>query len=311
MSVRSPDARELSPAEMAQAIDWIDGALEPEAAIAFELELSSDPELARQVEQIAGVDAFLRSKSTGRALRKSSPSRWIVWTACAAVAAAALILIALAPGLFAPRAPRFEVALAPSFALAEDWVNQQPGLEGASAPGIAVSRGPNPRPMSAEDFLRESDAAEATVVATALAARRVELEAGWFVVPIELEVSSDVLVLGFNAGAGAARLFPPPSDPHPMGVLHAGRTLLPSARAVSAATPDTLEFRPGFLVPLGARKMTVLVAAKRAELKGLHTLADHGSIDARLAQGSTLEEIAAWLTSEGYACQSLVVREPQ
>ncbi|HTF90411.1 MAG TPA: hypothetical protein VK843_18485 [Planctomycetota bacterium] len=307
MNQRDPVPRELSSEDVAAAMSWIDGELEPEAAMAFELRMSQDSELAQRVEALVGIDALLRrqakSASTGAGSR-----HWGVWMSLAA--AAGLLICALAWSMLRKPATLMEVALAPSFAMAEDWTQGKPALEGASAPGIGVSRGPNQKQLSARDFLSASNAAEEFIATAALEEKRRELDAGWFVVPIDLREPAVVLVLSFSDAAGASRIFP--SDPVVVrGHLAKGRSLLPSPRAVEGSAPDTLEYRPGFLVPIGAKELTVLVAAHRdpEDRPELHLPIEE--LDGLLAKKPSVERVEEFLKAYGFQSQRLVVREPK
>ncbi|MEO6708003.1 MAG: hypothetical protein ABI054_03610 [Planctomycetota bacterium] len=307
MNQRDPVPRELSSEDTEAAMSWIDGELEPQAAMVFELRMSQDRELAQRVEALVGIDALLRRQARLAGAGAGS-RRWGVWLSLAA--AAGLLIFALAWSLLRKPATLMEVALAPSFAMAEDWLQGQPGLEGASAPGIAVSRGPHQKLVSAQDFLSASHAAEQFVVAAALDQKRSELDAGWFVVPIDLREPAVVLVLSFSDAAGASRIFP--SDPVVVrGHLAKGRSLLPSPRVVEGSAPATLEYRPGFLVPIGARQLTVLVAAHRDPEDRPELALPIEELDGLLAKQPSVERVEEFLVAYGFQCQRLLVREPK
>ena len=89
-----------------------------------------------------------------------------------ALAAAAVLVIAIGSRFIGSDAPRCEVALAPGFALAEDWTQQLPELQGASAPGIGTSRGPNSKPLTAEEFSSRAERAEAAAISDARSGSR-------------------------------------------------------------------------------------------------------------------------------------------
>ncbi len=302
-SARQP---ELPAEQIATIVDWIDGNLSPEAALEFELSLSADPGLAAQVEAFSNLDALMRRKARATSVKARARPHWGVWTA---LAAAALVVIAVLPRFFASAPPTFEVALAPSFALAEDWTQQSAQLKGACAPGIAMARGENPTALSPEEFLRRTAVAETAVVAQALQAMQREIEAGWFVVPIELSAPASVVVLGFSQNAPPARLFPDPkaSDPiNDASHLAAGRQLLPGARAGLGRSAQTVEYRPGFLVPLGAQEFVVLVAVRETGLDA----AALAELDSWIASEKSVDSAAARLAKAGFSVQRLSVREP-
>lgn len=307
MSSQARVPRELLPQEMSTAIDWLDGELSSEAAIEFELRLASDPTLAASVEGLGLFDARLRRQARSRARLERTRSRWSI---AAGLAAAAVLAITLLAQFFAPRAPDFEVALASGFALAEDWAGAQPELRGASAPGIAVVRGAAATHLSADEFLRASELSEAAVIDNALSARRRELDAGWFVVPLELSEPASVLVLAFSAGGPLVRLFPDPEhvkEANLLARLEAGRHVLPSARAVPGRQPQALDYRPGFLVPLGAEELTVLVCVHRDTFNA----ADLAQLEASVAGQTSVDRVEQRLASSGFKLQRLTVREPR
>lgn len=307
MSTSEPDSPELVPADIALAMAWIDGELEPEAAQDFELRLAADPALAARVESLSLLDEHLRRDARVRARTERTRQRWNVGVG---LAAAALLLITVVPQLFAPRAPDFEVALAPGFAMAEEWIGTQPELRGASAPGIATSRGAGGAPRSAEEFLRASELAEVQVSEQALAQGRRELQAGWFVLPMRLEEQASVLVFGFSESAPATRLFPASTDAASASVasrVMAGRRILPGPRAVAGEKARTVQYQPGFLLPLGVGELQVLIAVRRDELDSTWLR----ELDGELAAGTSAQQLAARLEREGFRLQRLVVREPK
>jgi len=307
MSATPQDPRELSPQEMAQALEWIDGELSTEAALEFELRLAADASLAAQVEGLALLDLHLRREARARVHVERTRRRWSIGVA---LAAAAVLAIALLPKLLAPRAPDFEVALAPSFALAEDWIGAQPELRGSSAPGIGSVRGGNANQRSAAEFLRASEISELSVSSNALETGRRELEAGWFVVPIDLEAPAAVIVLACGEQAPATRLFPTQADPGQAASaarLESGRQLLPSPRVIAGRQPQTLAYQPGFLVPLNVGSLTLLVAVRRQ----VPEPAWFQALEAHMLAGATADQLGERLAREGFVVQRLLVREPQ
>ncbi len=303
-SARQP---ELSAGEIATIVDWIDGNLSAESALEFELRLCAEPELAARVESFSNLDALMRRRSRASGVKARPRPHWGVWTA---LAAAALVVIAVLPRFLASPEPTFEVALAPSFALAEDWTLQSAELKGTCAPGIAMTRGENPTQLSPEEFLRRAALTETAVVAQALQAGRRELEAGWFVVPIELSAPASVVVLGFCQAAPTLRLFPDQKVADPTkdaSRLAAGRQLLPGARASFGRSAQTIDYRPGFLVPLGAQEFVVLVGVREAEIDA----ASLAELDGWIAGEKSVDSAAARLVKAGFSVQRLSVREPK
>ena len=299
--------RELSSEEVAQALDWIDGELSQEAALEFELRLAADSSFADRVEVLGLLDEQLRRDARARARIERTRRRWSLGVG---LAAAAVLASTLLPQLFAPRAPDFEVALAPSFAMAEDWIAAQPELRGSVAPGISVARGANENQRSAAEFLRASELAEFSVASNALSTGRHELEAGWFVVPIELEAPSAVIVIACSDKSPATRLFPTQADPAQAAAaarIERGRHLLPSPRVIAGRQPQSLAYQPGFLVPLNVGELTILVAVRTRAPESEW----FGALEAQLIAGASAEHLDERLSREGFKVQRLLVREPK
>jgi hypothetical protein len=303
----SADARELAAEEMIAALDWIDGELHGDAALDFELRLANDSVFARCVEQLALLDEQLRREARVRARIESTRRRWNIGMG---LAAAAVLAICLLPQLFSHSAPSFEVALAPGYALAEDWVAEQAELIGASAPGIATLRGGAAKQRSAAEFLRASELAELAVSVHALEDQRRDLESGWFVLPLELDAPAAVLVLACDDAGHVTRLFPSATDSAQASreaQRPAGRQMLPSPRAISGREDGTLSYSPGFLVPLGAGSLQILVAVYAEPLTP--SWMEH--LDSALAAHIGPASIEQRLVREGFKVQRLSVREPR
>lgn len=299
---REPHAEELT-----TILDWIDGNLPEEAALAFELRLSAEPELAARVEELSNLDALVRRHVRAGTPLARTRLHWGIWVA---IAAAAVLAIAILPRFFAPTAPVFEIALAAGYASAEDWTQQTAELKGACAPGIAVSRGTNPVLLSPEEFLRRSTLSEDAVMEQALDGKRHELEAGWFVVPIELSAPASVVVLSFSPNAGPRRLFPDPESAATLpdaARLEAGRRLLPSPRAEIGRSGQSVVYRPGYLVPLDAGELVLLVAVREADVDAA-TLA---LVDASIEQARSANATGEFMVEAGFSVQKLRVREPR
>ena len=298
MSGATGPERELTPEEVATALDWIDGNLGVDAAIEFELRLAAEPELAARVEALARMDQRMARQ------RLSAPprARWGRWLALAA--AAALIATLTIPRLLGPREPAFEVPLAPGHALAEDWIHGAPALVGQCAPGIAMSRGENPTVLAPAEFLRRAALAEGQLIDQALGSGAKELEAGWFVVPLELAEPASVLLFAWGERGAPQRLFP--TSEAAALPIPAGRSLLPGPRAVGSADGAAVRYQPGFLVPRGVGQWVVLVAVRTREV---------GAEELRRLE----EELAtrehgpgqAHLEEQGFEVRRLIVREPR
>ena len=82
--------------------DYLDGSLPPEERARFEAELSRRPDLARELELQARIDAGLKrvlARPGREAETAAAPHRWFRWYA----AAAAIVLVGAAAWLVAPR----------------------------------------------------------------------------------------------------------------------------------------------------------------------------------------------------------------
>ncbi len=93
------------------------------------------------------------------------------------------------------------------------------------------------------------------------------------------------------------------------GLVAAGRSILPSERAVKGHAPDTLEYRPGFLVPIGAQELTLLVG--ELEYSGGQRIPSWDEIDGWLASGLSADQVSARLKEQHFIVKRLTVREPK
>jgi hypothetical protein len=277
---------ELSEADQALCVAYIDGLLPEERRIEFELRLAGDPELARRVQALLSTDAFVRRMS-GAAANTASPHRraW-AWTLSLAVAAA--ILIAFAVHLTRTPAPmRVLVAIAPGYESALDYIDSVDSLRGLRPPGVGTLRGETPEPnVDAASFLQRARASELSL------ARAAETRAGFFVVTVELDQRSRVDVIAFT-NAGERLDLRHGSD---VPALDPGRHVLPGERF--RAVGQTLEYARGFLVPIGCGALDVVVAVRAAH-----------SASASLA-GRTSSELLAECERVGAAVTRLRVDEP-
>lgn len=313
---RADEDRDLPPEQAARIQAWLDGDLPEELAAELEFELARDPELAARVEALDGIDRRLRRAARAESIR--GPRRTAVapagrrpWRVTAWAAAAALLVTATV--FFLRReAPEFEnVTLARGFAVAEEWVEQVPELAGRGAPGIGLERGASKEVLGPAEFVARADEAERRVAATALGFADPELRAGWFVLPIALSAPRSVLVLGVGDDGVARRLFPEPDAPAasvvPASRVEAGTRILPGPRAVLRPSGDAVDYRPGFLVPLGTRELAVLVAIRARELTGDELT----SLERELAAGRGADAAAQVFLRAGFSLTRLRVLAPE
>ena len=115
---------------------------------------------------------------------------------------------------------------------------------------------------------------------------------------------------GAQKDASALRLFPEPNVADPTrdtSRVPAGRQLLPGARAGLGRSAQTVDYRAGFLVPLGAQEFVVLVAVREAGLDAT-SLAE---LDSWIASEKSVDSASARLAKAGFSVQRLSVREPK
>lgn len=325
--------KELDEADLALAVAFVDGALADPERARFERRLAGDPALAAAVEELYALDEALRRRAASeraRAGRAHSPPRpdertsgpRVPATAPAPprllrrrstwIALAATLLVALGIGiaLSVERARRVEVqlALAPSHASPRRFLQDDPALAPLHPPGLEELRTSEAPPnVEARRFLELAASRERLLADAALAGGARELVAGHFVVPIAIDRDATVVVLAVPRVGPQARLWPEPGDAPPLaerGRLAAGSHVLPSDRftLVEDATGERVDYHEGFLVPVGARELEVLVGVRRDPLDQ-ETVAE---IDAALARGGALEA----LDDLGFAVGTLRVVEP-
>lgn len=292
--------------ERARVLAWLDGELADPERGAFELRLAREPELARLVEELDAVDGLLRRRqaSRGRVLRRRRRA-W-GWTLALAAGVAAVLLaraLVLAPH---ERTSAVELALLASPDSARGWIEAHPELAALHPPGLDELRGPDEAPnIAAEAYLARARDAERALF-EALRGPASSAVAGHFVLPLRCASECSVLVLGFPRRGAASRLFP--EHEPAQARLAPGEHLLPGERIVQqgAAGRATLEYRPGFLVPLDSGGLEVLVALRGAALDE-RALAE---LDALLAGADARNTSASWLAEHGFELRRFDVREP-
>ena len=315
----------LSEADMATAVAYVDGALGHDERLAFELRLAAEPALAAATGALRDTDRLLRTlEMQMRTLEMQSANqvararrlRPLLWAGSLALAATVLIAVGVSlldPGQFDPgeRKAGYRVAVAPGYESSADYIASVPSLGGLRPPGLDVLRGADETPnVSAREFADRAHAAELELARTVLdqaagaatpsgSSTQGEISAGFFVVPLELAVRSDVVVYALaeqadpaRASEGAAPVF--------FATLEAGRHVLPKERvALDAVTGDSVRYERGFLVSLGAGVLDVVVGVR-------------ASSDAPLVVSKAGDKQQAVLELEraGFSVRVLRVREP-
>jgi hypothetical protein len=304
--------------DRAHAVAFVDGAMSGDERSRFELRLAAEPELAAAVEELMRTDELLRRSiarriGDGRVISFAERKRRSKWIWPASLAAAVLVAFGLFRWLGEERTPRGDclVALAPSFATPEEFVASRPELAGLKPPGLGSLRGPSEETnVGAKEFVERARASEEKPSAPASSA--VPISAGYFVVPVDAKTSSSIVVLGFPKSGASARLFPEASDARPAserGRLEPGLHTLPRERIELAGDDRTpsVKYNRGFLVPIGAREMSVLVATRHEPL-GESLLA---AIDEALKRGESRDALKRRLEERGFAVTELTVLEPR
>jgi len=237
-----------------------------------------------------------------RLLRRRSA--WI------AVAATLFVALGIGIALSVERARRVEVqlALAPGHRSPRGWMRDDPALAPLHPPGLEELRSAGTPPnVDARYFLELAEIRERQLARAALQDGVREVVAGHFVLPVALDRDATVVVLAVPRSGAPARLWPEPSDARPAperGRLAAGSHVLPSDRftLVEDAAGARVDYHEGFLVPVGAGELEVLVGVRSGALDEA-TLAE---VDAALARGEAREA----LEDEGFEVATLRVVEP-
>lgn len=303
--------------DMSRAVAFIDGAMSDDERARFELRLAAEPELASAVEALMRTDELVRRGTARRgaanvvSLAERRPRSPWLWAA----SLAATILAALAIARWVERERSHEVdclvALAPSFASPEEFLASRPDLAGLRPPGLGSLRGEAAGTnIGARAFVDKAHALEERASSVREAAA--PITAGYFVIPIEARANCSVVVLGFPTSGASTRLFPDPADARPsnaLGRVEPGAHTLPRERIELAANGQApaVAYNRGFLVPVGAREMRVLVAVRKEALDAdLVT-----TIDAALKRGDARESVERSLEERGFRVSELRVIEPK
>ena len=198
-------------------------------------------------------------------------------------------------------------------------MNRLLGLDEGWLPArMRDQRGPDePAPPSDPEYLRAALAAQETRAREALTAQTPSVSAGRFALVLRPERDAWALVVAVPRAGRPVRLFPPERDPASAARLPAGElAFLPRPFVGEQGIADgarRVDFDYGFLVPLGAGELRVLIGLS-AESPSRKLLAE---IDQRLAasKGPPAEEarsLSAWLAERGFSVgERLVVEEDQ
>jgi hypothetical protein len=277
---------ELSEDDMSRAVAFIDGAMTEGERASFELRLAADPDLAAAVEALMATDELARRATTARdrdrrrgtVIRLDERRKKRALVAATIAAAAAALAMPILRWMSRDREPRIEcaVALAPSFATADEFLASHPELSGLKPPGLDSLRGATDAPnVEAREFAVRAHALEPRPSDSPTPTSPPSITAGYFVVPIETKTSCSVVVLGFPKYGASVRLYPDPADTRPareLGRIEPGSHTLPHERIELASDGASVAYQRGFLVPIHAETMDVLVAV-RAEPLDAQTLA--------------------------------------
>ncbi len=295
--------------DLVQAGAYLDGELREPERTRFELRLSAEPELAAQVENLLRTDEFVRRHSrpsigvqVDGLPRRRAGLRLLPTLLLAAAAILAILTVRALIGDGARKSSALEIALVPSFESATEWIARDPGLAGQRPPGLDELRGANEEPnVAARAFVEAAQRAEARAFGAETPA---ETTAEFFALPVRLREASDVLVFGFPVRGAPLRYWPTAEDARPDAArMTVGDHVLPGAsfRLVADPRGDRVEYQRGFLVPIGAQRVEIVVASRPAR----------AVMDASLlAPGADRETTATRLRAAGFDLRTFTVREP-
>jgi hypothetical protein len=248
---------------------YVLGEMTLDEQIAFEVRMTEDDELARAVTAAMTIDDYLyQAASPAEPLeRRRGGSRWRSTRLAAVAAMAVLALGSLAWAWLSRRSAAAEIQLAVvSSPLRYQQLVAQVGLSASAAPAEAMrgEEAPSADGPSRVDallrLLREQDQ-------QAIAAPAAEVRGEAFVVPLRTDRELWVAVVGVFADGTGKLWFPEATDfdnARSGGQLGPGQHVLPTPRvAASAAQRErgVVAYSPGFVLPLGRDRVSVLVFA--------------------------------------------------
>ena len=181
-------------------------------------------------------------------------------------------------------------------------------------PGLETLRGSAETPnISAAEFAAKAEELERELWAHLDGAAREPVSAGYFVLPFRAKTTMSVVVISVPKSGSARRLYPALDDPRPIpqrARFAAGDHVLPGPRIElngAQGASASVSYHRGFLVPVGAREMRVIFAARKAPLEE-ETLA---AIDEALGRASTQDELEAVLAARGFTLEERTILEPK
>lgn len=299
----------IDEADMARAVAWVDGDLQEPERSRFELRLAAEPNLRAAVMEFVSADDLTRRLASAETRVIQAGARFQAWKWALATAAAGVLTLTLRAILAHEPRAELQVALAPGFESAREWVADNPALAGLRPPGLDPLRSQNePANIDANAYVERARAAEAKLFdAQPLSSE--PTRTGFFVLPLRSTRAMSVIVLGLPEKGSSARLYPADLDAaiaSTLARLPAGDHVLPSARAVLADDGASVEYQRGFLVPVGAVALDVVFAA-RAEPLGSGELAAIDAFLRREPKSSVVSELARL----GFEVRTLRVLEPR
>ncbi len=285
--------------DYAAAGSFVDGEMAEPERTRFELRLAAERELAQHVEALLRMDEVARAAAR-RTVAARTKSRLRLVPVLALAAATVAVVFGVRAWFDARIEPsRAQVALVPSFESATEWIARDPSLAGQRPPGLDELRGANePANVDARTFLEAVLRLETGYFGVATPA---VTTAAFFALPVRTTEPVDVLVFGFPTRGTPVRYWPETAEVSAARV-EAGDHVLPGPSFSLALDPrgDRVEYQRGFLVPIGAERVTVVVATRPAS-----------ALDARLlGPAKDASTAVAELDAAGFATQTFTVVEP-
>jgi len=293
--------KQLGDDDILLAAAFVDGDLPEPQRARFELRLAAEPDLAEHVEHLLQTDELVR-RHTRREGADRRRSRLRLLPTLAVAAAAIAAIFAVRAFLVDERlsARSIDVALVPSFESALEWIARDPALAGQLPPGLDELRGANDPPnVDAHTFHEAVSRSESRAFGAATPA---ETTAAFFSLTARAPVASTVLVFGFPKEGAPLRYWPAIDDADASRIA-AGDHVLPGAsfRLVDDPRGARIEYQRGFLVPIGAERVDVVIASRPAV----------AAVDAALLEpASDVGTEVDRLRAAGFATVVFIVDEP-
>ncbi len=304
----------LTDADLVQLDAYLEGRMESETEIFhFEERLARDPELAQALDAGLRTDVLARRLARPHAVpaRRRVP---LLVAAAVTLAAAAAILAVL---LRTPAAPTFRSALVAS-GLDLRANNRELGLDPADALKVPLGtlRGGGDVEVPLEEYLALVEPAQRQRLSDALEGRYHLDDAEYFVVALRTTEACSVVVLlvdDANQVLGprgeASRIAWPQDVPW---TSESGRMEVPGDHVVprpNVVPGEERLYEPGLLVPIGAGRVTVLVASTAAPLSAALQQDLQTAIDSAAGQPHAADRLARWLEQRGFLTQRWVAAE--